>query len=46
MEVAVVDIYWAAKRRGKYPPLATNTEMNSCFSIYENNEIIQHKKNI
>ena len=29
-----VDIYWAAKRRGKYPPLATDTEVNSCFSIY------------
>ena len=30
----VVDIYRAAKRRGKYPTLATNTEVNSCFSIY------------
>ena len=29
-----VDIYRAAKRRGKYPPLATDTEVNSCFSIY------------
>ena len=27
----VVDIYRATKRRGKYPPLATNTEVNSCF---------------
>ena len=29
-----VDIYRAAKRRGEYPPLATDTEVNSCFSIY------------
>ena len=30
----VVDIYQAAKRRGKYSMLATDTEVNSCFSIY------------
>ena len=30
----VVDIYRAAERRGKYPPLTTDTEVNSCFSIY------------
>ena len=30
----VVDIYRAMKWRGKYPPLATDTEVNSCFSIY------------
>ena len=30
----VVDIYRAAKRRGKYQRLATDTEVNSCFSIY------------
>ena len=29
-----VDIYRAAKRRGKYPARATDTEVNSCFSIY------------
>ena len=29
-----VDIYRAAKRRGKYPTLATSTSVNSCFSIY------------
>ena len=29
-----VDIYRAAKRRGKYPTLTTDTEVNSCFSIY------------
>ena len=29
-----VDIYRAAKRRGKYSTLATDTEVNSCFSIY------------
>ena len=28
-----VDIYRAAKRQGKYPTLATDTEVNSCFSI-------------
>ena len=26
----VVDIYRASKRRGKYPPLATDIEVNSC----------------
>ena len=26
--------YLAAKRQGKYQPLATDTEVNSCFSIY------------
>ena len=32
----VVDICWAAKRRDKYPPLLTDTEVNNnyCFSIY------------
>ena len=30
----VVNIYPAAKRRGKYPTLATSTSVNSCFSIY------------
>ena len=25
-----MDIYRAAKRRGKYQPLATDTEVNSC----------------
>ena len=27
-------IYQTAKRRGKYPTLATSTSVNSCFSIY------------
>ena len=40
-----MDIYRAAKRRGKYPPLATDTEVNSCFSIYYNSEIIHTTKN-
>ena len=40
-----VDIYRAAKRQGKYPMLATNTEMSSCFSIYWNSEIIYTSKN-
>ena len=30
----LVDICQAAKRRGKYPPLTTDTEVNGCFSIY------------
>ena len=30
----VVDIYRAAKRRGRYPPLFTSTSVNNCFSIY------------
>ncbi len=30
----VVKIYQAAELRGKYPPLATDTEVNSCFSIH------------
>ena len=29
-----IDIYRGAKRRGKYPTLAIDTEVNSCFSIY------------
>ena len=29
-----MDIYQAAQRRDKYPPLATDTEVNSCFGIY------------
>ena len=29
-----MDIYRAAKRRGKYPTLVTDTEVNSCFSTY------------
>ena len=33
----------AAKRRGKSPPLATDTEVNNCFSIYQNSEIIERK---
>ena len=26
-----------------YPPLATDTEENNCFSIYYDSEIIEHK---
>ena len=40
-----VNIYQAAKRRGKYQPLATDTEVNSCFSIYKNSEIINTTNN-
>ena len=43
MEVAS-DAYKAAKRQGIYTPLATNTEVNNCFSIFKNIEIIEHKK--
>ena len=38
-----MDVYRAAKRRGKYPTLATDTEVNSCFSK-KNSEIIYTKK--
>lgn len=31
----VVDIHRTTKRRGKYPPLATDTEVNSYFTIFE-----------
>ena len=31
----VVDIYQDAKRRGIYPPLFTDPEGDSCFSIYQ-----------
>ena len=41
----VVDIYQAAEQRGKYPTLAADTEVNSCFSIYQNREIIYTTKN-
>ena len=32
----MVDIYREAKCRGIYPPLFTDTEGDSCFSIYKN----------
>ena len=35
-----MDIYLAASQLGKYPPLVTDTEVNSCFSMYLNSEII------
>ena len=31
----MVDIYQNAKRRGTYPPLFTDPEGDSCFSIYQ-----------
>ena len=40
----VVDIYWAAKRRGKYPPLFTEVELNNCFSIYHTSWITSSQK--
>ena len=39
-----MDVDRAAKCSGKYPPLATDTEVNSCFSKNLNSEIIMHKK--
>ena len=30
----IVDIRLATSRLGKYPPLNTDTEVNSCFSMY------------
>ena len=41
-----ITISEAAKRRGKYSPLASDTEVNNCFSIYQNSEIIEHKNMI
>ena len=40
----IVMVYRAAKRQGIYTPLATNTEVNNCFSIFKNIEIIEHKR--
>ena len=40
-----MDIDRPAKRRGKYLTLATDTEVNSCFSIHINSEIICTTKN-
>ena len=37
----MVDIYRDARRRGIYPPLFTDPEGDSCFSIYQ----IRWKKN-
>ena len=34
VEVASGSIYRAVNRRDEYPPLATDTEVNNCFSIY------------
>ena len=35
-----MDIYQAMQQQGKYSALAIETEMNSCFSIFYNSEII------
>ena len=32
------------KQQGIYIPLATDTEVNNCFSILKNVEIIEYKK--
>ncbi len=40
----MVDIYLAVPRLGRYPPLATDTEVISCFSIYSNTKIIQPER--
>ena len=39
-----MDVNRAAKCPGKYPPLATDTKVNSCSSKNLNNEIMLHKK--
>ena len=39
-----MDVNRAAKCPGKYPPLATDTKVNNCFSKNLNNEIMLHKK--
>ena len=42
----MVDIYLAASRLSKYPPLATDTEANSCSGMYLNSEIISLNSSI
>ena len=37
---------WRSCEVNIHPPLATNTEVNNCFSIYLNSEIIEHKNMI
>ena len=37
-------IYSAAKRRGKFSPLANDTEVNNCVSTYYDSEITAQKK--
>ena len=39
-----MDIYRSVKQRGKYPKLATDTKVNSCFSIYKNSGTIYTTK--
>ena len=29
--------------QGKYPPLATGTDVNNCFRIHWNSEVTEHK---
>ena len=41
-----MDIYQAAKWQGKYPPLNTNTKVNSRFSIMVLKSVIINPKNI
>ena len=36
-------IFTERRSGDKYPPQATDTEVNSCFSIYKNCEIMEHK---
>ena len=38
----MLDVCWAAKRRGKYLPLFTDTEMNNCF-VYTKPVDSQHQ---
>ena len=39
-----LDIYRATKRQGKYPTVATDTEVNSCFSLLKQWDNIHHEK--
>lgn len=39
-----MDIYQAAKWQGKYPPLTTNTKVNSRFSIMVLKSVIINPK--
>ena len=38
-----MDIYRGREAARLIPLLATDTEVNNCFNIYQNSEIIEHK---
>ena len=39
----LVDIYWAVKLQGEYPPQATDTEVNSYFNVYRWQNLTERK---